>query len=233
MENGNMQTDQIKKHIQLLTEGTAEDDDLGNTPAPAAGSPTPATPDQLNRLRAWMDRMDKVLKKFNFESVDFDSLSESEQQQLIMKNLHLLSESDQMAVLRDLMSEGWKKTAGKWVWDEIIKPVGSGVLGLTKDIAKFGAKVGILGGGALGGIWAYKSLFPPAKEISAELPPDVEAELQQLEQEYNQILPPNQPVLLPPDVQNQLKMLASRAWAMHEAQRKKREEYNRVRDAGR
>ena len=102
-------------------------------------------------------------------------------------------------------------------------------MGLVKDLTKFGAKVGILGGGA----WlAYKNLFPPSKEISAELPPDDEAELQRLEQEYDQIFPPNQPVTLPSDVQNQLKMLASRAWAMHEAQRKKREEYNRVRAAG-
>ena len=231
MEDGNMQTNLIKKHIQLLTEGEvvpADDLPAGAAPAPT-GSPVPATADQLARLRAWMDRMDKILKKYNFESLDFDSLSESEQQQLIMQNLHLLSESDQMAVLRDLMSEGWKKTAGKWVWNEIVKPIGAGALGLVKDLTKFGAKVGILGGGA----WlAYKNLFPPSKEISAELPPDDEAELQRLEQEYDQIFPPNQPVTLPSDVQNQLKMLASRAWAMHEAQRKKREEYNRVRAAG-
>lgn len=232
MEDGNMQTDQIKKYIQVLTEGeVVPTDDLPGSPgAPApAGSPVPATPEQLARLRDWMARMDKILKKYNFESVDFNSLSESEQQLLIMQNLHLLSESEQMAVLRDLMHENWVKTAGKWVWKDVIKPVGQWAGGIVKDVATFAGKLGAVG---VGGYWLYTSLFPPTKDISAQLPPEDEAELQRLEQEYNQILPPDRPVLLPQDVQNQLKMLASRAWAMHDAQLKKREQYNRVRDAG-
>ena len=151
MEDGNMQTDQLKKHLQLFTEGTpVPDDDLpGAAPAadskvdPVAGKKVVVvSPEVANRLREIFKRADEILKKYTdpktkkpFESMDFESMTESEQQQYLMQNLHQLSEADQMVVLRAIATEGIGKDfakagvdAAKWGAEKIAIPLGKWAL---------------------------------------------------------------------------------------------------------
>jgi len=156
-----MQTDQLKKHMQLLTEGTEVPPEDLPGPAPAAtpadvsglenrvqvinGSKVVVLTDQEEaNIRKLFERIDTLLSHYpdkdgkTFESVDFESMTESEQRQYIMQNLHLLSEADQMVVLRDLMN---KQGIGKKAFDLAkatygeIKP---GVTALYKDFVKPG-----------------------------------------------------------------------------------------------
>ena len=159
-----MQTDQLKKHLQLFTEGTpVPTDDLPGA-APAA---TPAdvsglenrmqvvngqkivilTDEEEANIRKLFERIDTILSHYpdkdgkTFESVDFESMTESEQRQYIMQNLHLLSEADQMVVLRDLVNEapgGIGRSAidlAKAGYNRVIEP---GVKALYKDFVKPG-----------------------------------------------------------------------------------------------
>ena len=102
------------------------------------------TDEEEANIRKLFERIDTILSHYpdkdgkTFESVDFESMTESDQRQYIMQNLHLLSEADQMVVLRDLMNEqGIGKKAfdlAKAAYGEI-KP---GVTALYKDFVKPG-----------------------------------------------------------------------------------------------
>jgi len=110
--------------------------------APATTAPlTPATNSPAAaKLAPTLDGIDKLLKKYNFESQDFELLfnllTESEQRKYIFKNLHLLSESEQMAARRDLLSEGlWGagKAGLQWLGKTLFKAGGGSV---ESDVAK-------------------------------------------------------------------------------------------------
>ena len=189
-----MKTDQLKKHIQLFTEGTpVPDDDLpGANPPPASAGTDMAsrlraakpytgdeekyqgrkmvelTEEEKKKLKDIFDKMDAILIKYldinkkPFESVDFESMTESEQRQCIMQNLHLLSEADQMVVLRGLVNEeslgkAAAAAAARAIYNDFVKPGIQGAGGMVKSgIENTGAlvrdltKSGVEGAGGLG-----------------------------------------------------------------------------------
>jgi hypothetical protein len=106
---------------------------VAGAPAPtveavaAAFNATPvAAPDDLVKS---IDGIEKILTKYKFEDIESDNnvdvITESELRSFVLKNMHLLTESEQMAVRRDIMTEGpiasWavKKLAPKFKagWD--------------------------------------------------------------------------------------------------------------------
>lgn len=102
---------------------------VADTPAAGGQSATPAgtaaAPDDLVKS---IDGIEKILTKYKFEDIESDNnvniMTERELRSFVLKNMHLLSESDQMAVRRDMMIEGpmaWaaKKLAPKFKagWD--------------------------------------------------------------------------------------------------------------------
>jgi hypothetical protein len=102
---------------------------VADTPADGTQSATPAgstsTPDDLVKS---VDGIEKILTKYKFEDVELATniniMTEHELRSFVLKNMHLLSESEQMAVRRDMMTEGpmaWaaKKLAPKFKagWD--------------------------------------------------------------------------------------------------------------------
>ena len=102
---------------------------VADTPADGTQSATPAgstsTPDDLVKS---IDGIEKILTKYKFEDIELDNnvdiMTEHELRSFVLKNMHLLSESEQMAVRRDMMTEGpmaWaaKKLAPKFKagWD--------------------------------------------------------------------------------------------------------------------
>jgi hypothetical protein len=106
---------------------------------PAATRPTANSPGAA-KLAPTLDGIDALLKKYNFESQDFELLfnllTEREQRKYIFKNLHLLSESEQMAARRDLLSEGlWGagKAGLQWLGKTLFKAGGGSV---ESDVAK-------------------------------------------------------------------------------------------------
>jgi hypothetical protein len=248
MEDGNMKTDQLRKHLQLFTEGTpVPDEDLpGPFPAPApapAPSPAPAAgTDMASRLRAAVPyegndpkfkdkkmvpltaeevskfkdifkRLDKLLLKYTkdkkaFESVDFESMTESEQRQYLMQNLNLLSEADQMVVLRAIMNEDKTKIAGDIIKYGIEKMGIPAVRKIWNTGEKAAGKVWNAGEKIIGGIWNapavqlttiggvavfvwnhWNELFPPSGAIDQMVSPEDKQELYQLEKDYEAVLP--------------------------------------------
>ena len=161
-------------------------------------------------IRDLLQRMDVVLKHYRdkdgktFESVSFESMNESEQRQYIMQNLHLLSEADQMVVLRGIMNEGPKtdaaKAVGKWALNTGEKIVGAGYRDIALPVAKFAGKMigyGIMGtavtlGGGLGTMYVfdgglsrlYRSIVPASPEVDKELTPDDYKEMKKIEQDW-------------------------------------------------
>ena len=116
------------------TPGTSPATTAPATTAPTANSPAAA------KLAPTLDGIDALLKKYNFESQDFELLfnllTEREQRKYIFKNLHLLSESEQMAARRDLLSEGlWGagKAGLQWLGKTLFKAGGGSV---ESDVAK-------------------------------------------------------------------------------------------------
>jgi hypothetical protein len=91
---------------------------VADTPAAGTQSATPvAAPDDLVKS---VDGIEKILTKYQFEDVELannvDIMTESELRSFVLKNMHLLTESEQMAVRRDMMTEApaWlAKTAQK------------------------------------------------------------------------------------------------------------------------
>ena len=81
---------------------------VADTPADGGQSATPvAAPDDLVKS---VDGIEKILTKYQFEDVELannvDVMTEHELRSFVLKNMHLLSESEQMAIRRDIMSEG-------------------------------------------------------------------------------------------------------------------------------
>jgi hypothetical protein len=107
----------------------------GKKAAPAAPAIPTATPTAPAKLDTTLDGIDKLLKKYNFESQEFDSffdsLTESEQRRFITKNLHHLSESEQIAIHRDMLNEGGIWSLGKkglrWAGQKLFKAGGGEV----------------------------------------------------------------------------------------------------------
>lgn len=95
---------------------------VADTPAGSSQSATPAgtaaAPDDLVKS---VDGIEKILTKYKFESIssvnNVDIMTEHELRNFVLKNMHLLSETEQMAVRRDIMTEAptaWlAKTAQK------------------------------------------------------------------------------------------------------------------------
>ena len=97
-----------------VTPGQGAQPPEGKKAAPAVPAVPTATPTTAPaKLNNTLDGIDNLLKKYNFESLEFDSffdsLTESEQRRFISKHLNLLSESEQMAERRDMLNE-----AGAW-----------------------------------------------------------------------------------------------------------------------
>ena len=125
----------------------------------------PIPPDKVARIREVFKRVDAILKKYpdpdnpgqTFESVDFESMTEGEQRQYIMQNLHLLSEADQMVVLRAITNES---TAGEIIGG-LAKGakygIEKGLIPAVKWVADKGEKAvgwaAKMGEKAVGGIW--------------------------------------------------------------------------------
>jgi hypothetical protein len=171
------------------------------------------SPATVTRLRAIFKRADEVLKKYTdpktekpFESVDVESMTESEQRQYIMQNLHLLSEADQMVVLRDIMSEGLAKDAlkygiekigipaGKWALKTGEKAVGQlyntgkDVVGAVwRDVAAPLARWGGLGYGLYSVPW--RDMFHLTPAVIKNLQIEDAREMATLQREYENLLP--------------------------------------------
>jgi len=80
---------------------------VADTPADGGQSATPvAAPDDLVKS---VDGIEKILTKYQFEDVELDNnvdvMTESELRSFVLKNMHLLTESEQMAVRRDMINE--------------------------------------------------------------------------------------------------------------------------------
>lgn len=80
---------------------------VADTPADGGQSATPvAAPDDLVKS---VDGIEKILTKYQFENVELannvDVMTEHELRSFVLKNMHLLSESEQMAVRRDMINE--------------------------------------------------------------------------------------------------------------------------------
>ena len=83
---------------------------VADTPAAGGQSATPAgtaaAPDDLVKS---VDGIEKILTKYKFEDIALDNnvdiMTESELRSFVFKNMHLLSESEQMAVRRDMINE--------------------------------------------------------------------------------------------------------------------------------
>jgi len=80
---------------------------VADTPADGGQSATPvAAPDDLVKS---VDGIEKILTKYKFEDVELannvDVMTEHELRSYVFKNMYLLSESEQMAVRRDMINE--------------------------------------------------------------------------------------------------------------------------------
>jgi len=173
------------------------------------------------KIRELFGRMNAIMSKYletddqTFESVDFHSMTESEQQQYIMQNLHLLSEADQMVVLRAIMNEGYKDLAkaawnrvieplAKTGYNDVLKPIGQavgnkvsrGVDAVGKAIGYTALGTGVTLGVSLGGMWAYegglkklyKDIFPASPAVTQALSSEDQAESRRIEQEWARVL---------------------------------------------
>jgi hypothetical protein len=227
------------------------------TPAAAQQAATPAaTPNAVAapaakvaaaaKLAPTLDGIDKLLKKYNFESKDFDSffdsLTENEQRKFILKNLHLLSESEQMAERRDMLNEagawGLGQKGLRWLGHKLYK-AGGGIVGPPVPAAgktpwwkpgfKTGAAVGV--GGAVFGYFAIKQILsslldtikdPETAKVITITPEDTAAWIQ-FNRELEAALPDQAAYnALPQETKDRLSMIAARAEAMDKAMRASR-----------
>ena len=167
-------------------------------PIPAA-TPTPATTVPPN-LDATVDKLDKLLKKNNFESIKFESLSESEQ----------------LARYRDIVNEGGKlDTAvkvGKWVGQNVIAPSAKYVATAMDPIVSTAIKGGTAGGIGFVAWKAWEYMHAP-NTMSAQ----DQAEFNSLIADYKKMVPDKAAVdALPPDVQKKLIDIANRIQQMEQ-----------------
>ena len=230
------------------TPSTAQQAATPTAPQPAAPQPaaTPATNSPAAaKLAPTLDGIDKLLKKYNFESQDFDSffdsLTESEQRQFILKNLHLLSESEQMAERRDMLNEAGAWELGqkglRWVAGKLYK-AGGGIVGPPVPAAgktpwwKPGFKTGAAAaGGAIYGYFKIKEIIgglldtikdPETAKVITITPEDTAAWIQ-FNKELEAALPDQAAYnALPQETKDRLSMIAARAEAMDKAMRASR-----------
>jgi hypothetical protein len=90
--------------------------------APAAGGSKNAIPAAAADLNTTLDKMDKFLAKHQFESARKD----------LLKNQHLLSETERMALHRDLLKEDWSD----WLPDLAGAAIGSGAATAAGNAAR-------------------------------------------------------------------------------------------------
>jgi hypothetical protein len=206
---------------------------------PAAAATTPSA----EKLNTTLDGIDKILKKYNFESQEFDSffdsLTESEQRKFISKNLHLLSESEQMAERRDMLNEAGAWNMGKkglrWLARKLYKAGGGASAGGTPVSPTGGTpwwKPGFFTGatvGVAGSIYGYfkikeivggllNTITDPATAEVITITPEDTAAWIQFNKELEAALPDQATYdALPQDVKDRLSMIAARCEAMDKA----------------
>jgi len=110
---------QIDRVVKGAAKAIAADTPAASTQsAPAASAAASAAPDELVKS---VEGIEKILTKYRFEDIEADSniniMTENELRSFILKRIHLLSETDQMAVRRDLMIEGPLLSTAKKVWN--------------------------------------------------------------------------------------------------------------------
>jgi hypothetical protein len=231
-----------------VTPGQGGQPPEGKKPAPAVPKLPTATSTDPAKFNTTLDGIDKLLKKYNFESQEFDSffdsLTESEQRRFIIKNLHLLSEAEQMAERRDMLNEAgaWDlgKRGLKWLGRKLYKAGGGASLGGApvpptaattpwwKPGFKTGLTVGVGGtvGGAVYGYFKVKELIgglldtikdPETAKVITISPEDTAAWIQ-FNKELEAALPDQATYdALPQEVKDRLSMIAARAEAMDKA----------------
>ena len=117
---------------------------VADTPTAGGQSTTPtstptsavAVPDDLVKS---MDDIEKILDKYTVKN----NISESELRSFVLKNMHLLSESEQMAIRRDMMNEGpagWIAKAASKLAPEVSAGLKAGWNARSADTAKAAAQ---------------------------------------------------------------------------------------------
>ena len=220
----------------------------GKKAAPAVPAMPTTTSTAPAKLNTTLDGIDNLLKKYNFESQEFDSffdsLTESEQRRFISKNLHLLSESEQMAERRDMLNEAgaWKlgQKGLRWLGRKLYKAGGGASAGGTpvppaagrtprwKPGFKTGVALGVGGtvGGSVVGYFALREILsslldtikdPETAKVITITPEDTAAWIQ-FNKELEAALPDQATYdALPQDAKDRLSMIAARAEAMDKA----------------
>jgi hypothetical protein len=231
------------------TPSTAQQAATPTAPQPAAPQPAakPATNSPAAaKLAPTLDGIDKLLKQYNFESQDFDSffdsLTESEQRKFILKNLHLLSESEQMAERRDMLNEagawGLGQKGLRWAGEKLYK-AGGGIVGPPVPAAGktpwwkpgFKTTLAIGAGGGIYGYFAIKGIIsglldtikdPETAKVITITPEDTAAWIK-FNKELEAALPDQAAYnALPQETKDRLSMIAARAEAMDKAMRASR-----------
>ncbi len=117
----------IKAAASVIVADTSTGGSQSATPAGLA-----STPDDLIKS---ITGIEKILTKYKFEDIASEGtiniMTEGELRSFILKNMHLLTESDQMSVRRDMMIEGPSLAMAKKVWDGtkwVTKKVGQAAL---------------------------------------------------------------------------------------------------------
>jgi len=180
------------KDLHDLAVDTGYDTPAATPTAPASAPVQASTPATANKvpppaLKDTVDKLDKLLKKSNFESREPRTLSE------------------QMARDRDIISEG----LGAAAVQHVIKPVAKwGVKTFVKPTATV-AGYGALGYGGYQGYEAWKDLTAPKTMDAAD-----QAEFNRLVDEINKLVPDQDTYhALPPDMQKKIDQILDRAIA--------------------
>ncbi len=155
---------------------------VADTPTASGQSATPAgtavAPDDLVKS---VDGIEKILTKYKFESISSDNniniMTESELRSFVLRNMHLLTESEQMSVRRDMMNEGpaaWIAKAATKIAPKALDAAGhaatkvwDGTKWATKKLVGTGLTTAGIIGGAYGIYTAIRALTADPK-ISAE-----------------------------------------------------------------
>jgi len=169
-------------------------------PTPAVQPTTPAANTVVPKLNVTLDKLDKLLKKNNFESVKFNTLSESEQ----------------LARYRDIVNEGpvsWAAKniiapAAKSAWDNVIKPSGNAIVrGTINNVIAPAAKLATLGTVGAGLYKSWEFMTAPKTMSAID-----QAEFEKIRAEFRQLVPSQAAFdALPPDVKEKWTQVWQRA----------------------
>jgi hypothetical protein len=191
----------IKAAASVIVADTPTDSGQSATPAGIA-----AAPDDLGKS---IDGIEKILTKYKFEDIESDNnvniMTERELRSFVLKNMHLLSESDQMAVRRDMMIEGPSLALATKVWNG------------TKWVTKKAGQAAL----AFGAYTAYQlyDMLKGAKDSADELMSDdnsylSDADKTELEQHAaileKYLKTPEDAAKLPPEIQQRLAAINTR-----------------------